>query len=96
MKSDLAQKLKARNLKAYLQPDNKYLVFCKGKEFGVGYTERDLARLVEDWNKPLTKPRLSCKSGAGCPCCDYPRQLIKEHDKRAHRREGKKIGPENY
>ncbi len=95
MKADLLNKLTKQGFKIYPKDGGQYLVYYKGKEFGV-YTERELVGLSNSWNKPLTKPRLTCKSPRpGCPCCDAPRAIVKDLDKRAKRRQNKKVDLEN-
>jgi hypothetical protein len=90
MKAELLNKLEKQGFKVYPR-GAEFLVYYKRKEWGV-YSERELASLSRDWNKPLTKPRMTCKTPRpGCPCCDAPRAIVKDLDKRAKRRLNKRI-----
>ncbi len=41
---------------------------------------------------PPTKPRLACKTPRpGCPCCDYPKNFVKKLDRKARRRQNKRV-----
>lgn len=80
-----AAELKQKNFRLYPKGD-LFLLYYKGKEWGM-YSERQIAGLLRDWNKPATKPRVACKSPRpGCPCCDMTKADVKKFDKRARRR----------
>jgi hypothetical protein len=93
MKDEIKDSLKRLGFKLYPKggKPQKYLVYLHGKAFNDEMTERQLVSLAKTMNKPLTKPRLTCKTPRpGCPCCDKGRSIVKELDKKANRRANKK------
>ena len=91
MKAELFEKLRRKNFQLYDRGNGDYLVYHNGREFS-NMNLRALSKLARYWNKPATRPRLSCKSPRpGCSCCDFSKKIVKVLDRRARRRHNKNI-----
>lgn len=90
MKASILKTLQNLNCRVYPK-DDKFNLFRNNELVGEGLTERDIVGLIKNFNKPLTKPRSICKTPRpGCPCCDFPKNIVKPLDRKRKRAQDKR------